>query len=368
VEAREADLPVPLVRPRRWRAWSVALVVAGAVAVVAVVAWPSGSRRVAPGGPARTTATAVVSRRTLVQRETVDGTLGLAGRRELSAGLTGTFTDLPAAGTTIRRGGTVYRVDEQPVVLMYGAVPAYRELARGVSKGDDVRQLETNLVALGFDPNRSMTVDEHFTAATAAAVKRWQRSAGLPRTGRVELGRVVFLPSARRVGTVKASAGDRAQPGAPVLETTATRRVVTIDLDAAKQTYVRRGNAVRVLLPNGDGVRGRIASVGRVAQQNPDRDSGGSVIRVTVRLRSGARVSHLDQAPVSVSIARQRTRDALSVPVTALLPLAGGRYAVEVVHGARLRLVAVRPGAFAGGYVQVSGSGLRPGMRVAVPR
>jgi hypothetical protein len=55
------------------------------------------------------------------------------------------------------------------------------------------------------------------------------------------------------------------------------------------------------------------------------------------------------------------------VPITALVATGGGRYAVELA-GARRRLVAVRTGAYAGGYVEVSGAGLRNGARVVVPR
>jgi hypothetical protein len=56
--------------------------------------------------------------------------------------------------------------------------------------------------------------------------------------------------------------------------------------------------------------------------------------------------------------------------VNALLALAGGGYAVEVVGPDRVhRLVAVTVGLFddATGLVQVSGSGLIAGQRVVVP-
>jgi hypothetical protein len=57
----------------------------------------------------------------------------------------------------------------------------------------------------------------------------------------------------------------------------------------------------------------------------------------------------------------------LAVPVSALVALAGGGYAVEVVHGAARRLVAVQTGLFANTRVQVSGRGLTTGTRVQVP-
>ena len=107
----------------------------------------------ATGVPAGETTT-TVTRRTLTESSTVDGTLGYKGSYELYDRLAeaGTFTWLPAVGDVIRRGGTLFRINNLPVVLMYGTVPAYRTLAKGVSNGPDVRQLNRNLKALGYDP------------------------------------------------------------------------------------------------------------------------------------------------------------------------------------------------------------------------
>ncbi len=96
---------------------------------------------------------------------------------------------------------------------MYGSVPAYRTLKQGVSDGPDVVELNENLIDLGYDPYGAITDEESFDEATAAAVKRWQKAEGLPETGEVELGRVVFAPGARRVTDVKVTLGQD-PPGA----------------------------------------------------------------------------------------------------------------------------------------------------------
>jgi hypothetical protein len=70
---------------------------------------------------------------------------------------------------------------------------------------------------------------------------------------------------------------------------------------------------------------------------------------------------------VTVSVVAARARGVLAVPVSALVALAGGGYAVEVVHGRAGRLVAVRTGLFSRTLVQVSGPGLAAGQRVEVP-
>jgi hypothetical protein len=125
-----------------------------------------------------------------------------------------------------------------------------------------------------------------------------------------------------------------------------------------------------VTLPDGGIVRGRIKRIGRVARE----DSSGSsdpnaekqlVIDVTVELRSSRGIGRLDEAPVGVGLAEQARRHVLSVPVNALLARRGGGYGVELAGSHRV--VAVEAGLFAGGYVEVSGSGIRDGTRVVVP-
>ena len=54
----------------------------------------------------------------------------------------------------------------------------------------------------------------------------------------------------------------------------------------------------------------------------------------------------------------------LAVPATALIATAGGGYAIEALEGARRVRLAVTPGMFADGYVQVEGPGLREGLTV----
>ena len=350
---------------RRRIAAGVAL--AAAAAGIAFAVESSGGDPAARGADRATGRTAAVKRRNLVETQRVDGTLGYSGEREAANALAGTYTWLPKIGSVIRAGGVLWRVDAGPVVLMDGTLPAYRPMRRG-DEGTDVLQLERGLSALGYAPG---TIDGDYDASTAAAVRDWQDDLDLDDTGVVELGRVVFLPGARRVTKLSAAVGGRAGPG-PALTTTTTHRVVTINLDAADQRSARVGARAPVELPDGTTVRGRVSHVGRVATAASDPESGGSAtIAVTVRLSSTRRVGRLDAAPVSVRLARSRRHHVLTVPVTALVATKGGGYAVEVVRGgASPRLVGVTPGLYAGGYVEIEplrrGS-LHAGDRVTVP-
>jgi hypothetical protein len=161
--------------------------------------------------------------------------------------------------------------------------------------------------------------------------------------------------------------GSSARPGAVVIDTTGTRQVVSVDLDAEQQDLVSPGAGVRVTLPDQSAAKGRIDAVGRVAQKAGEDADSKATIAVTIRLRRSRAARRFDEAPVSVAIAREQRKDVLTVPVTALIALPGGRYAVDLVAGRSTRRVRVDPGLFADGYVEISGDGLREGRHVRVP-
>jgi peptidoglycan hydrolase-like protein with peptidoglycan-binding domain len=318
-----------------------------------------------------TQATATVERRDLVQRESVTGTLGYADAAILYAQRPGTVTALRKPGSVVKRGETLYWLDGKPVALMYGAVPVWRKLDASAPGGRDIRQLERNLVALGHDPDGEVEIDNEWDSATTAAVKRWQKATRRPQTGAVELGQITFLSGPRRIGDPKTTVGALLQPGVEVLETTSTRRIVNVDLDADKRSLVSEGGRAIVELPDGRSVEGTVETVGAVAESETDPQSGEETdptIPLEIHLAPGAETGSLDQAPVDVSLEKETAKDALVVPVTALLALSEGGFAVEVVGaGGTTRLVRVEPGLYVDGSVQISGNGIKKGMRVVVP-
>jgi multidrug efflux pump subunit AcrA (membrane-fusion protein) len=342
-----------------------------AVAVLGGAGWWAGGH---PGldtttpttTPAAPTATATVARQDLNGQTKVSGTLGYAGSASVQSPLSGRVTWLPTAGQVIRRGGTLLMVDNRPVQLFYGAKPVWRDLAVGVDDGPDVKQLEQNLVALGYDPDHAITVDNHYSWATKAAVKHWQKARGLAQTGKFPTAMpAVFLPWAVRVNTLSGSVGGQAAPGQAAYTATSDRHQVTVKLDVSQQSYVKQGDRVDVVLPDGRHVRGRISDVGRVAETSGDPPNQTTTIPVTVALDNPGAGGRLDQAPVDVYVTTQSRKGVLAVPVTALLALAEGGYAVETVDAAgQHQLVPVQLGVFSNGMVEVAGAGLRAGMRV----
>jgi multidrug efflux pump subunit AcrA (membrane-fusion protein) len=229
--------------------------------------------------------------------------------------------------------------------------------------GRDVTELNTALVRLGYGRMRTR---HYFSLETVRALERLQHHVGVSRTGELALGDVVFLPRAARVTGRQAVLGAPARPGMTLLTASSTTPMVTVDLDAAQQTQVRTGDKVTITLPAGQSTPGVVSSVGQVAK----KPAQGSTPTITVQVTPAdpGKIA-LDQAPVQVSIVTGRVRDALVVPVSALLAQTGGAYAVEVTGPRSNRLMTVTPGLFddADGLVQVTGAGLSAGQRVVVP-
>jgi peptidoglycan hydrolase-like protein with peptidoglycan-binding domain len=366
---------------RRWRAALVVTVVVAIVAAAFAVAgvWKGTTAPGAGGAGAFKTSTAMVTRRTLVSQTQVSATLADAGSYSVVNQAPGTLTGLPAVGKVVRQGHALYQVDGQPVVLLYGHVPAWRTLSAGMT-GTDVRELNTALVRLGYASAAALGPRagwDYFSSETAYALEQFQAHLGITHpTGSLALGQAVFLPSAVKI-TAWATAiapGVTATAGAVLMTATSDSPVVTIALDTSQQVEVRAGDTVSVTLPRGTTTPGVVTSVGRVATTNATTHA--TTITVLVALKHRAVARKLSSAPVTVSITTGVVRDALVVPVTALLAQpargaggTGGGYAVEVTGADSHHLVPVSVGMIdnATGLVQVTSSRLTVGQRVVVP-
>jgi len=393
---------------RGWIVAGVVIVVAAAAAGAALAAgaFRGSGNQAAGASTGYQTGTATVTRQSLTSQTEEDATLGDAGTWTVavpassspaasssssSASGSGTFTWLPQAGQVIHQGQQIYGMSGGPVVLLYGSVPAYRDLSEGIT-GADVTELNRDLVHLGYATRAALGPKpgwDYYSAETAYAVGQLQTKLGLTVTGTLPLGQAAFLPGAALVtglGTTT-SLGGQATAGAVVLTATSVTPVVTIDLDPSLQSEVKAGDQVAITLPDGSTTPGVVTQVGRVATSSSSSGSSGSgsnsqsgnssnssaggsgaTITVLVSLTHPKAAGKLNQAPVTVTITTGSVPDALTVPVDALLAQPGGKYAVEVTGPGGHHLVTVTPGMFddAAGLVQVSGD-LTPGQHVVVP-
>jgi hypothetical protein len=382
--------------PRR-RRLAVALVplLAAGVAVAIVLGTRSPSSRTA-GETSSAASAAVVQRRNLVETDTESGTLSYADPQTVYDRLSGTVTWLPGIGRVIKRGKVLFDVNNEPAILLYGITPAYRDLKSSDSVGPDIDELNTNLIALGYG-HHGLIANDSWQTATTHAVEALQQALGERQTGKLSLGEVVFLPAEQLVNSVNATAGLGSSASASggagasataILQTSSTRLVATVDLAPISQSEAVVGMRVTVEMPNGSTVGGTITAVSTVAQSASNSGAGGSsnnssgsggsgstgggstggaqtsaTVPVTITLDKRVKGAGLDQAAVSVNFAQVKATNVLSVPVTALVAVSGGGYAVQQA-AARHRLIPVTTGLFAAGYVQISGSGIYPGLQV----
>lgn len=349
---------------RRTLLTAVAVLAAGG-GLTAAFLTRSDSSQAADERPTALTNTAKVAKQTLKDTETADGELAYGTTTTATNRNAGTLTWLPDSGQQIRRGQTLYQVNNLPTTLLYGALPAYRRLAED-SEGTDVLQLEQNLKALGY---KGFTVDDSFTAATADAVEEWQEDRGLDETGVVELGQIVFAPAAVRVDSLQAAAADQVAPGQKLLSYTGTTKAVTVELEAADQRLARKGATVSVTLPDDTSVAGKVSEVSTVIvpAASPDQDPE-TKVEVLIALGNQKPVAAYALASVDVTFTAAERKGVLTVPVAALLALQEGGFGVEVADGTTTRYLPVKAGLFAGGRVEISGRGIVEGLAVGVPK
>ena len=368
----------------------------------------------------------------------------------------GTVTWVPEAGSEIAEGDVIMRIDEEPIVLLYGDTPAFRTMAdeRTDIEGADVLQLEEALVRLGYDPDGSISVDGTYTSATENLVEDWQEAIGAAETGRVNLGSVVFTSGPIHIDEVNVEVGDVVNAGQPILTTpgdeltsgddvlqlevaldaigygddltvdaifdaattvaviefqtalgmeadgtvdlgeivfrsgpvrvserlvsvggfvngggavlavSASDIVITVDLPAADQDAISPGDPMTVELPDGTLVPAVVESVASVATVT----QGQATFEATILLANPGAAGDLDEAPVEVRFVSDSVSNVMAVPVTALLALREGGYAVEVrLTDGTTALVGVEPGFFADGLVEVESSQLQVGAQVVIP-
>jgi hypothetical protein len=283
----------------------------------------------------------------------------------------GTYTKLPNSGDRVDCGEVLYRVNDNPVLLLCGWTPVYRPLSKGDS-GPDVAELNANLLHLGYATRAQLHRSSHrFSAATAAALEKLQSRLGERQIGSLALGQAVFLPQPVRIARVTGELGGFARQGVPVLFATSNTLEVQLALDPSQQGEVKTGDRAHITLPGNESVTGKVDRLGRVAQvpAGQNANAGAPTIPAFISLDHPEEAHRLDRAPVQVNITTRGVESALSVPVTAIVGKSGG-FAVEVVRmGGRRDLVPVKLGLFdtAGGRVQVVQGDLRPGDRVVVP-
>jgi Putative peptidoglycan binding domain len=289
-----------------------------------------------------------------------------------------------AVGDTIRNGEQLAELDGEPLFVLRGSVPAWRDLVPGES-GPDVAELQDALASLGYYDGGDTA--GYFGAATEDAVSLYYEHLGYtaPSSGGVPATDVVFLPSLpASVVAVNGAAGQ--QPGQPFLELAARGSLaLTGELPPAYAGQVKPGLKVSVF-DEVTGIRasgtvanlgtatitvptGTVVDIGSGAASASSSSSTGSSSNSSSSSGSGATtfipLAVAPSAPLAAALngenvlvtvqTGQTEGPVLTVPVAAIVTAASGTSYVTVLgaHG-KQRQVPVTPGISENGYVQVT--------------
>jgi peptidoglycan hydrolase-like protein with peptidoglycan-binding domain len=227
--------------------------------------------------------------------------------------------------------------------------------------GDDVFQLEQALGELGYDPG---SIDGTYDIETARAVADWTDDVGHGSDGYLPVGSIVFNDGQLRTASVYAESGTAVSPSSPVISAANLETIVRLDLPAEDQDLLAVGSSVTIIMPDRSETAGTVTKVASVATAGAQ--GAQATFAVEIALDDPTVAEGLDEAPVDVRAVSETVENVLAVPVSALLALAEGGYAVEVVESTATRLVAVEPGFFADAMVEITG-GVDAGDTVVVP-
>ncbi|MFI9383515.1 peptidoglycan-binding protein [Kutzneria sp. NPDC052558] len=381
--------------PRR-----VMLVVVCVAAATGAGGWVVGAQITSPADaaaahqpPPASLITVAVAKQALASTITAQGAVAYTGATPLTltgtvggGGATQLVTRAPAVGTTVRSGDRLLEVSGRPVFLLPGQVPMYRTLTDGL-KGDDVKQVQQALTALGYGRLTSGVFD----AATQGQVKRWYEHGGYePQLDgdkvTVPSGEILFLPTLPvRVDTVTTRAGATASGSIG----TATNSAVNIQstLPSADAQFVRVGMSATLTLPDGTTMPATVDAIGKDAApppttqstdqqqpqqgqqlQQPQQQSTSDATAMRLVARDPAALAAYANKAAKIDIEVGKTNgEVLVVPVAAVATSQDGSTRVQVQRaGGQLKDVPVRLGLTANGLVEVSGDGLTSGDRVVV--
>lgn len=264
-------------------------------------------------------------------------------------------------GDEVKQGSVLYTVDLRPVVVAHGAVPAFRQIAEG-GEGLDVAQAQSMLAALGFYGGAT---DGKAGGATAEAIRDWQESLGVPRTGVIELGDIIFVPTLPTRVALNAAAVTRGATlvgGEDVLQGLSPTPDFHVPATEGQAAMISTGTRVEISSPSGNTW---LASAGA---QTSDADTGS--IDIELGGEDGAAIcgDQCNQIPVtgesllSSLIVTVPTVDGLVVPSAALVTSADGQLTLIDDSGTRIPVTVVTS---ARGMSVVDG--ISEGTRVRVP-
>jgi hypothetical protein len=294
----------------------------------------------------------VENRDLVLEHETV-GRLTPASSLDVVSPTAGTVVDIASAGSTLSTGSVLAVVDDEPVVVLNGEIPSWRDLGVG-DEGADVEQLESALVSAGFDPDQMVTVDEEYTTATATMVEAWQETIGAEPTGDISRIAVVYVADAMRVEFVESPMGAVVASGDLLLELASVERVAVTEVPVADTADLATGASIAVRLPDRTMLDGTVRSV-TVAADASVRTVVVAIADAQSDSSQTDSLAGLGDVEIDLLWSVSVADDVPTLPAGAFRRLDDGTYVVDIVDDGELESVVVEPGRQVGTRVEVVG-------------
>jgi len=273
-------------------------------------------------------------------------------------------------------------------ILLFGQIPAWREIKLGVTPGLDIKQLKHNLVMLGYGSESPINESsEIFTALTMQSIKNMQADLGLNSTGTLSLGDVVFLPgkSIVQYNSNFPSIGTVANPNTVVLSllpieeeslsnnalnssSYKSLQKVSTTIPVVNKELIEINSQVKIELPNEVEVYGSVSEIGKIAIVPQGNQSGDPYLEVSITINDDKSFPEWTGADVTVYVTREIASGVMAVPITSLVSLLRGGYGLEVVTDNATQLVPVEVGMYSDGWVEISSEYIQTGVQVMNPK
>ena len=273
-------------------------------------------------------------------------------------------------------------------ILLFGQIPAWREIKMGITPGLDIKQLKHNLAMLGYGSESTTNESsEIFTSLTKESIKKMQVDLGLNSTGTLSLGDIVFLPGKSTVqyNSNFPSIGTVVSPNSvvisllPIEEESLSNKTLTpqsfkslqkvsTTIPVVNKELIQIDSQVKIELPNELEVYGSVSDIGKIAIIPQGNQSGDPYLEVSITIKGDKSFPEWTGANVTVYVTREIASAVMAVPVTSLVSLLGGGYGLEVVTNNTTQLVPVEVGMYSDGWVEVRSEYLKTGVKVMNPK
>lgn len=265
-------------------------------------------------------------------------------------------------GDEVAQGKTLYTVNLRPVTIAEGETPSFRSMGLGAS-GKDVEQLQQLLGDVGLLKGGK---DGEYGPATEKAVNAWHKSRGMPETGIVEAGDLIFVPSLPTrisLDTAQVARGLNLIGGEQIVNGLPASPAFQIPITETQVSMFPVGTRAEIAAPDGASIW-----VGIVADQTVNADDG--TIELVLNGENGGSIcgDSCGAVPVSgrsllsTNVVTVETAAGLVVPSAALRSEADGRVSVTDDNGT---VHEVTVAATAKGMSVIEG--VREGTKVRIP-